>query len=159
MCPLILIDRQLPDIKYLERFSCPLFVATNQIEKKPWVHNGPFKISMGLGSFYAHTHARTRHNGLWELSSGVDRICDSGQVKRRIWDQKQFLLWYYFCDIAVKLFWISYVLICANDSKILTSWKKYGVTPIIWLQLTSIDIFKSLNLSKTLFSLNCTSLY
>lgn len=43
MCPLILIDRQLLDIKYLKRFSCPLFVATNQIWKEI-VYNGPFKI-------------------------------------------------------------------------------------------------------------------
>lgn len=38
MCPLILIDRQLPNIKYLKAFI--LFVATNQI----WKNNATMPV-------------------------------------------------------------------------------------------------------------------
>lgn len=50
MCPLIPIDRQLLDIKYFKRFSCPLFVATNHIWEEVG-HNRALKIYIQYSSW------------------------------------------------------------------------------------------------------------
>lgn len=71
MYPLILIDRQLLDIKYLKRFSYQLFVATNQISKKKLHTMVLWRfLCLLLGRFYTFISLFFEYgnNSLWELS-------------------------------------------------------------------------------------------
>lgn len=84
MCPVILIDRQLLDIKYLKSFSFVLFVATNQISQEK-NHNRPLKIRIqyAVGVFHSLCFFGLCNKTLWELIFTVVVIVfyDYGRLK------------------------------------------------------------------------------